>query len=88
MSNTTDENETIPINIEVPVLDEKGVEALQVFLWNLVMTFESQYYHQLHRYRRKRGLTRDLFQHWKPVTPAPVEPKDGIDEDLDDEIPF
>jgi hypothetical protein len=89
MPNTTDEdeNETIPVVIELPLLDEKGIEALQEFLWNLVMLFEGQYYHQLDQ--RKRGtLTRDPFQHWKRVAPTPVEPKEGLDEDPDDEIPF
>lgn len=82
-------NESIPVVIELPVLDDKGVEALQEFLWNLVIQFESQYYHQLQRYQRKRdALTGDPLQPWKRMTLTPVEPQDGIDEDLDDEIPF
>jgi len=78
MLNKTHKDDTVPIVIELPVLDDEGVEALQEFLWNLVMTFESQYYHQLQRYRRRSDApTRD-----------PIEPQDGPDEDLNDEVPF
>ena len=81
--------ETVPIVIELPVLDDEAVEALQEFLWNLVMTFESQYYHQLQRCHRKLDAkTRDPLEPWTRVTPTPSDPDTALDDELNDDIPF
>lgn len=39
--------------IEMPELDDKAVVDVQNFLWELVSSFESQYFHQLQRYHRR-----------------------------------
>ena len=86
------ETETIPFVVELPVLDDEAVDALQEFLWNLVMQFESQYYHQLRRHQQKLdALHRDPLEPWKRITPAPANPDltlEDVDPDFNDDIPF
>lgn len=42
--------------IEMPELDDKAVAGVQDFLWELIRSFESQYFHQLQRYHRRSSL--------------------------------
>lgn len=42
--------------IEMPDLDDKAVAGVQDFLWELVMSFESRYFHQLQRYHRQSSI--------------------------------
>lgn len=38
--------------IEMPALEDDAVARIQEFLWDLVNSFEAQYYQQLYRYYR------------------------------------
>lgn len=81
--------ETVPFIIDMPVLDDETVAAVNTFLWDLVTQFESQYLGQLQRYHRKiDALDRDPLQPWKRITPAAPEPDTGLDDELNDDIPF
>ena len=81
--------ETVPFILEVPVLDDDTVAALDAFLWDLLTQFESQYLHQLQRHHRKLdALTRDPLEPWKRITPAPLDPEDPLDDELNDDIQF
>jgi len=42
--------------IEMPELDDKAVASIQEFLWEIIRSFESQYYHQLQRYHQQSSL--------------------------------
>ena len=57
---------TVAFILEVPVLDDKAVAAVNAFLWDLLVQFESQYYSQLQRHHRKLdALRRDPREPWK-----------------------
>jgi hypothetical protein len=42
--------------LEMPELNDEAVAGVQDFLWELIRSFESQYYHQLQRYHRRSSL--------------------------------
>ena len=85
------ETETDLMILEVPVLDDETVDALQTFLWDLLRQFENHYFHQLRRYHRKLDAeTRDPLEPWKRLTPSPPDPdpEDALDDELNDDITF
>ena len=49
--------------IEMPELTDEAVVSVQNFLWDLIRSFESQYYHQLQRYHQPTSFDdqEDLF---------------------------
>lgn len=83
-------NETVPIVIDMPVLDNEAVAAVSTFLWDIVSQFESQYFGQLQRhYRGLDDAGRDPMRPWLPrhvPPPADIDPQ--VRDDLDDEIAF
>ena len=40
-------DQTVPFILDVPVLDDEAVDAVNAFLWDLLVQFESQYFSQL-----------------------------------------
>jgi hypothetical protein len=38
--------------VEMPELDDEAVANIQEFLWEVVRSFESQYFHQLQRHHQ------------------------------------
>lgn len=81
--------ETDLVMIEVPVLEDDAVAAVQDFLCDLLRQFENHYFHQLQRYHRKLDARdRDPLEPWKRVTPSPVDADDPLDDELNDDIPF
>lgn len=48
--------------IEMPDLTDEAVSSIQDFIWDLLVQFESSYYHQLQRHhRRNNKLKNPLF---------------------------
>jgi hypothetical protein len=79
--------ETDLLILEVPVLEDEAVAALQDFLWDLLTQFESHYFMQLQRHHRKLdAIDRDPLEPWKRLTPDAADPE--VDEDFNDELPF
>lgn len=80
-------DQTVAFILNVPVLDDEAVDAVNAFLWDLLVQFESQYFSQLQRHHRKLdALRRDPLEPWKNRAPDLADPES--DEDFNDEIPF
>lgn len=78
---------TVPFILNVPVLDDEAVDAVNTFLRDLLVQFENQYFSQLQRHHRKLdALRRDPLEPWKNRAPDLPDPQG--DEDFNDENPF
>lgn len=71
----------------MPILEDDTVDALHIFLLDLLTQFENHYFAQLHRHQQDVGQwRREMFDQQQALTPSTLSPDARGDLDFDDEI--